>query len=163
MIDYLKKLKTQKQATGVLPKLPKDKISEKTPHTGTAKTAKRGFDSKDSDRGRHISEIPAPEPAGKGPEYTRIWNQAWELAEWIDNPGGAPLAERRAKLPELEDLRARMAEIEKTGPRLGFSAKLGKSVEPDTHRHRDCMSYIRWIKGRKIHQKTDVSGTIPIS
>ena len=58
---------------------------------------------------------PAPEPPGMGPEYERIWNRAWELAEWIDNPDGAPLAERCAKLPELDDLRERMAAIVQAG------------------------------------------------
>lgn len=61
------------------------------------------------------SEIPAPEPAGMGAEYTRIWNQAWILAEWIDNPQGAPIEARRAKLPELDRLRERMAAIVRQG------------------------------------------------
>lgn len=98
MGGYLERLKSQKAAT-----------------RGTAKTAKRGFGSKDSDRGRHISEIPAPEPAGMGAEYTRIWNQAWTLAEWIDNPQGAPLEARKARLPELDRLRERMAAIVRQG------------------------------------------------
>jgi hypothetical protein len=59
--------------------------------------------------------IPAPEPAGMGPVYAELWNEAWKLADWIDDPDGAPLADRRAKLPELDDLRERMAEIEKQG------------------------------------------------
>jgi hypothetical protein len=57
------------------------------------------------------ADIPAPEPPGMGAEYHRIWNQAWTLADYIDDPDGAPLAERRAKLPELDRLRARMAAI----------------------------------------------------
>lgn len=57
------------------------------------------------------SAIPAPEPPGMGPEYERIWNQAWELAEWIDDPAAAPIEQRRARLPELDRLRARMAAI----------------------------------------------------
>lgn len=64
-------------------------------------------------RGKIISElqIPAPSTPGMGPEYERIWNRAWELAEWIDDPAAAPIEQRRAKLPELDDLRARMAAI----------------------------------------------------
>ena len=55
---------------------------------------------------------PAPEPPGMGPEYEALWNRAWELAEWIDNPTRAPLAERWAKLPELDELVERMRVIE---------------------------------------------------
>jgi hypothetical protein len=51
-------------------------------------------------------------PAGSTPEYKDLWHRAWRLADYIDNPGGAPLADRRAKLPELNRLRERMAEIE---------------------------------------------------
>jgi hypothetical protein len=98
MAGYLERLKSKKTATH-----------------GTAKTAKRPFDSKDSDRGRHISEIPSPEPAGMGPEYNRIWNQAWELADWIDNPEGAPIEERRAKLPGLMRMRDKLADLERAG------------------------------------------------
>lgn len=102
MGGYLEKLKSIKSATH-----------------GTAKTAKRTFYSKYSDRDRHISEkkpkIPSPEPAKMGPEYTRLWNRAWELAEWIDDPAAAPIEERRAKLPELDNLRDRMAAIYSNG------------------------------------------------
>jgi hypothetical protein len=35
------------------------------------------------------------------------------LADFIDDPEGAPLADRRAKVPELDDLRQRMAAIER--------------------------------------------------
>jgi hypothetical protein len=91
--------------------------SQKVPTHGTAKTAKRAFYSKCSCRGRHISEktqqIPAPEPAGLGPRYEALWNQAWTLADYIDNPHGSSLAERKARLPELNRLRAEMAEIER--------------------------------------------------
>jgi hypothetical protein len=59
--------------------------------------------------------IPAPEPAGMGAEYESLWHRAWKLADFIDNPAEAPLAERRARLPELDDLRERMAAIEKAG------------------------------------------------
>jgi hypothetical protein len=57
------------------------------------------------------AEIPAPEPAGLGAEHDRLWNEAWCLAEWIDNPEGAPIEDRRARLPELDRMRERMAEI----------------------------------------------------
>ncbi len=57
--------------------------------------------------------IPAPEPAGLGPEYESLWNAAWKLADFIDNPDGAPYEERRARLPELDRLRAEMVEIER--------------------------------------------------
>ncbi|WP_156887660.1 hypothetical protein [Desulfotignum balticum] len=33
------------------------------------------------------------------------------MAEWIDNPAAAPIEVRRARLPELDDLRERMAAI----------------------------------------------------
>ena len=57
--------------------------------------------------------IPAPSPPGMGPEYENLWHRAWELADFIDDPAAAPLAERKAKLPELDRMRERMAEIEK--------------------------------------------------
>ena len=95
MGGYLERLKSQKAAT-----------------RGTAKTAKRGFGSKDSDRGRHISEIPAPEPAGMGPVYAELWKTAWRLADEIDDVNGAPLAERLALMPELNALRYAMSRME---------------------------------------------------
>jgi hypothetical protein len=55
--------------------------------------------------------IPSPEPADLGAEYNRIWNQAWTLADYIDDPAAAPLADRKAKLPGLMQMRERMAEI----------------------------------------------------
>lgn len=56
----------------------------------------------------------APEPpAGCAPEYAALWNQAHGLADFIDNPHGAPLEERRARLPELNELRAEMTAIER--------------------------------------------------
>jgi hypothetical protein len=57
--------------------------------------------------------IPDPEPAGMGAEYEALWNEAWRLADEIDNPQGAPLADRKARLPELDKLRERMAAIER--------------------------------------------------
>lgn len=71
--------------------------------------------------------IPAPEPAGMGPEYDRLWNQAWTLADWIDDPAAAPIEDRRAKLPELDDLRERMAAICSNG-----TNKPVPTAEPDT-------------------------------
>jgi hypothetical protein len=65
-------------------------------------------------RGQELPpKIPAPEPAGLGHEYETLWNKAWLLAAWIDNPEGAPIEDRRAKLPELMRMRDRMADIEK--------------------------------------------------
>jgi hypothetical protein len=114
MVGYLERLKMKKRQGEVLPKQPKVKKDENMPTGGTAKTAKSPFDSKDSKGGGHISGmIPAPEPPGLGPEYHRIWNQAWTLADWIDDPAAASLAERKAKLPELDRLRGRMADIER--------------------------------------------------
>jgi hypothetical protein len=52
-------------------------------------------------------------PAGSTPEYRKLWAEAWTLADWIDEPNGAPIEDRRARLPELMQLRARMAEIER--------------------------------------------------
>jgi hypothetical protein len=60
---------------------------------------------------RELSKIPAPSPVGLGAEYERLWNEAWRLAEWIDNPKGSPIAKRRARLPKLDRMRERMAEI----------------------------------------------------
>jgi hypothetical protein len=56
---------------------------------------------------------PAPEPASLGAEYADLWNRAWKLADFIDNPQAAPLAERKARLPALDRLRERMADIER--------------------------------------------------
>jgi len=116
MVDYLKRLKMKKRLPQALQKLQK---GSNTYNHGTAKTAKSPFYSFCSRDGGHIlektSEIPSPTPAGMGPEYQRIWSQAWTLADWIDDPDGAPLEERRARLPELMMLRDRMAEIENTG------------------------------------------------
>nr|NJM04728.1 hypothetical protein [Desulfobacula sp.] len=53
-MNYLEKLKNKKQVPHELPKLPK---GENEYILFTAKTAKRTFDSKDSTRDRHISEI----------------------------------------------------------------------------------------------------------
>jgi hypothetical protein len=90
--------------------------SLKTGTQGTAKTAKSPFYSKCSDGGRHISEmIPAPEPPGLGPVYAELWDAAWKLADEIDNPQGTPIEDRRALMPELNELRERMAAIEKAG------------------------------------------------
>ena len=55
--------------------------------------------------------VPAPSPVGLGAEYDRLWNEAWRLAELIDNPEGATIEKRRARLPELDRMRERMAEI----------------------------------------------------
>jgi hypothetical protein len=64
-------------------------------------------------RGQELPpEIPAPEPAGLGAEYDRLWNEAWLLAEFVDGDT-APIAERRARLPELMQMRDRLAKIEK--------------------------------------------------
>jgi hypothetical protein len=71
-------------------------------------------------------KMPAPEPPGIGPEYERIWDQAWTLAEWIDDPDGASIEDRRAKLPKLDDLRERMAEIVESG------TNVPKSKNPTT-------------------------------
>jgi len=54
---------------------------------------------------------PPPSPAGMGAEYDRLWNEAWRLADFIDDPSAAPIEQRRARLPELDRLRARMAAI----------------------------------------------------
>jgi hypothetical protein len=119
MGGYLEKLKMKKRVPQALPKLPKGK---NTPTHGTAKTAKSPFDSKDSKGGRHISEKkqntqPDPggltqPPADSTPEYRELWNRAWILADWIDNPEAAPLADRKARLPELIRMRDRLAELE---------------------------------------------------
>lgn len=53
-------------------------------------------------------------PAGSTLEYKKLWAEAWTLADWIDDSRGAPIEERRARLPELMLLCDRMAEIEKT-------------------------------------------------
>jgi hypothetical protein len=48
-----------------------------------------------------------------------LWNQAWRLADFIDDPKVAPIEGRRAKLPELYHLRAQMADIERQGAAPG--------------------------------------------
>lgn len=87
-----------------------DRIKKTAPDPDTHSKVKIG---KSENNRTPAQKIPAPEPAGMGPEYADLWNRAWELAEWIDNPDGAPLADRKAKLPELLALRDRMAEIER--------------------------------------------------
>ena len=105
MSDYLTKLKTKKQATKVLPKLPK----------GT-------FGSKGSTQVGHFSKIktdPAPPPdlsrilPEHVSEYTSLWYQAHALADFVD--GGektAPHADRIRKLPELDQMVEKMRSIE---------------------------------------------------
>jgi hypothetical protein len=125
MAGYLERLKSKKTATH-----------------GTAKTAKRPFDSKDSDRGRHISEktpeIPSPEPPGMGPEYDHLWNEAWRLADWIDDPDGAPIEDRRAKLPELEQRGETGASLRAIGRQVAAEVEkyFETKVNPDTIRKR---------------------------
>jgi hypothetical protein len=57
--------------------------------------------------------IQPPEPPGQGHVYESLWTAAWRLADETDNPDSATLAERKAKIPELNRLRAEMAEIER--------------------------------------------------
>lgn len=65
-----------------------------------------------NNREKIISElqVPAPSPPDLGPEYNRIWKEAWLLADFVDGDT-APLADRKARLAELDKLRARMAAI----------------------------------------------------
>ena len=116
MAGYLERLKAKKRFPQALQKLQK---GSNTPEHDTAKTAKSPFYSKCSEEGGLISEIQAPEPAGLGPEYTDLWNRAWNLADWIDDPYGAPIGERRAKLSELDDLKERMVKIVRHGGHCG--------------------------------------------
>jgi hypothetical protein len=81
----------------------------KTPKTLKTPKKKNG----EGGKPKNPEQIPAPSPANLGPEYDRLWNKAWELADWIDDPDGAPIAERRARLPELMQMRDRLAKIEK--------------------------------------------------
>jgi len=53
-----------------------------------------------------------PKPTGLGKEYETLWNQAWALADYIDNPDGESLAARQAKIPEIQAMIVRMANIE---------------------------------------------------
>lgn len=76
----------------------------------TADTTSKVKDQSTLDR-TPAQKIPAPEPAGMGPEYDRLWNEAWRLADFIDDPDGAPIEARRARLPELNQMRARMDKI----------------------------------------------------
>lgn len=62
---------------------------------------------------REVKKESTP-PAGSTLEYKKLWAEAWTLADWIDDSRGAPIEERRARLPELMLLCDRMAEIEKT-------------------------------------------------
>lgn len=84
--------------------------------------------------------IPAPAPPGLGIEYTRLWNQAWTLADYIDNPQGAPLAERKAKLPELMQMRDRMAEIENAGGLV-----LDDTPPPHPAESKDSGTWTKWV------------------
>ena len=124
MSDYLTRLKTKKQATGVLPKLPKDKKTEKVPYYSTAKTAKSSFGSKDSTPVGHFSEkkilqneplildLSSIHPTHRS-EYADLWDRAWALSKWIDNPNSdAPWQERAARVPELMQMTDRLKEIE---------------------------------------------------
>jgi hypothetical protein len=102
-------------------KVPKDYLRDFThktqkpqkPQKGEGNTHRRVKIRNPENNPTPAQETPAPSPASLGPEYENLWHRAWKLANEIDNPGGAPLAERRAKLPELDDLRARMATIER--------------------------------------------------
>jgi hypothetical protein len=74
--------------------------------------------------------VPAASPVGLCAEYDRLWNEAWRLAEGIDNPEGAPIEERRASLPKLDRMRERMVEIERQAvPPAGPGTEL---TPPDT-------------------------------
>jgi hypothetical protein len=65
---------------------------------------------------RELSKIPAPSPPGMGHEYDDLWNKAWILADFVDGDT-APYADRKARLPELMQMRDRMAAIEwRAGP-----------------------------------------------
>ncbi len=55
-MSYLEKLKAKTSSPGELSKLPKEVEPENKATPGTAKTAKRPFDSKDSNRGSRFPE-----------------------------------------------------------------------------------------------------------
>jgi hypothetical protein len=97
------------------PQNPQNRQNEgEKPKTEQRNTTSKVKDQRTLDR-TPAQKIPAPEPAGMGPEYDRLWNEAWELADWIDNPEGAPIEERRAKLPGLMRMRDKLADLERAG------------------------------------------------
>jgi hypothetical protein len=73
--------------------------------------------------------IPAPEPAGMGPEYERLWNQAWQLGDFIDDPAAAPIEQRRTRLPEMLMLRDRMADLRQV--MMDIKPHPAKSQDPE--------------------------------
>lgn len=40
-----------------------------------------------------------------------LWTKAWALADWVDNPDGAPIEERKLKVPEIERLSRRINKL----------------------------------------------------
>ena len=71
--------------------------------------------------------IPAPTPPGLGLKYAGLWNRAWCLADEIDDVTGAPIEERRARLPELEQMILELTRLEKRGARTP-----GHEIQPPT-------------------------------
>jgi len=86
--------------------------NEKTPTDSTAKTALSTFGSYGSDHSTHISDFSLP-PTKYGKEYEALWTKAWTIADYVDD-GDDPLEQRLLMIPEIEKLKARMEEIERT-------------------------------------------------
>ena len=69
--------------------------------------------------------IPPPQPKGLGLVYDDLWQKAWQLANQIDDyRSGIPVEQRRAMLPELNQMRAELSRMES----LGVEAP-GKAIE----------------------------------
>jgi hypothetical protein len=54
-------------------------------------------------------------PPGCSSEYAALWRRAWVLADWIDDSNGAPIEDRRARLVELNQMRAELVKLEQSG------------------------------------------------
>ena len=95
---------------------------------------------------------PAPDMSRIHPdyraEYRRLWNQAHELADYVDG-NTAPYEDRIEKLPELNMLNARMTALEfkiKSNPPTP-----GKKTQPENTM--ECLnSLIRCPVGTKLNQ-----------
>jgi len=107
-MSYLEKLKSKMSLPQALPLLPKAKNEENMPMSGTALTALTTLGSKGSSRGTHISEN---KPLQQ--QFDSLWEKAWKLADWIDEPeSDIPWQERAAKVPELQEMSAELDRLE---------------------------------------------------
>jgi hypothetical protein len=103
-MNYLEKLKLKISPSEILPKLSKVKKTEEKSNPPTVKTVLSTFGSKDSKQGSFILEKQ---------KFDSLWQKAWKLADWIDDPGSTiPWQERAAKVPELQKMSMMIGELE---------------------------------------------------